>query len=165
MATNDYIPGENRMESIGTMGDNIVFYLLRMKFVDREESIPDDAQEVLYYTLSVGHHTGVVDCFERALAVPMARYENIVSRIEHDAARRKLEGVLKFGEIEIGKDHVGYLLPAARHALSSVDVYNEVGKTSLLIGDEEILLLTEMIDLFLKVRNETNVYLMVRRCV
>ncbi|QKF07403.1 formate hydrogenlyase maturation protein HycH [Berryella wangjianweii] len=163
MGTKPYIVGENRMESIGTVGDKVLFYLLRMKFVDRAESIPDDAQDVLYYTLSVGHHTGVVDCFERVLEVPVDSYRKITELLESDEARRKLEGVLRFGEIEVGKEHVRSLLPAARRALSNIDVYNEPGKTSMPLDRDELPFLMEMIKLFMKVRDETNVYLMVRR--
>ncbi|MDD7369077.1 MAG: formate hydrogenlyase maturation HycH family protein [Berryella intestinalis] len=163
MATADYKAGENRMESIGTSGDHIVFYLLRMKFVDRAEAIPDDAQDVLYYTLSVGHHTGVVDCFERALSVPVESYRKIAALFENAEARRKLEGVFKFGEIEIGKEHIGVLLPAARAALSTIDVYDAPGKTSLPLEVGELDYLVGLVDLLLKVRDETNVYLMVRR--
>lgn len=163
MKNHDYTPGENRMESVGTQGDRINFYLLRRKFVDSAQSIPDDAKEVLYYTMSVGHHTGVVDCFEKSLSIPVPTYKKICKLMDNDEAKRKLEGVLTFGEIEINKEHTPYLLPAARLALSTIDVYDEVGKYTMPLDTTELPLLVNLVDLLLKVRNETNVYLMLRR--
>lgn len=83
--------------------------------------------------------------------------------MENDEAKRKLKGVLTFGEIEINKEHTPFLLPAARLALSTIDVYDEVGKCTMPLDTTELPLLVNLVDLLLKVRNETNVYLMVRR--
>ena len=51
--------------------DQVVFYELTRKFVETEEDVPQEACDVLYYTLAVGHHTGVLDCFEPRLSVPV----------------------------------------------------------------------------------------------
>ena len=40
MADKEYVPGENRMEAIGSTGDYISFYLLTRKMVDNAKSIP-----------------------------------------------------------------------------------------------------------------------------
>ena len=144
-------------------GGTVAFFKLAKKFVDAEASVPTEATDVLYYTLSVGHHTGVIDCFERALDLPVAAYERIVGLLPAGEARRKLEGVLVFGEIEIDKSHVGLLLPTLRRALGNVDVFNEPGVTSMPLCPADLERLETMIDLVLKVRDQEALYLMVRR--
>lgn len=52
---------------LGHAPDQVVFYELTRKFVETEEDVPQEACDVLYYTLAVGHHTGVLDCFEPRL--------------------------------------------------------------------------------------------------
>ena len=54
---------------LGHTPDQVVFYELTRKFVETEEDVPQEACDVLYYTLAVGHHTGVLDCFEPRLSV------------------------------------------------------------------------------------------------
>lgn len=144
-------------------GGRVEFCKLSRKFVDSAASVPDEATDVLYYTLAVGHHTGIIDCFERVLDMPISAYERICAQIENPDARYKLEGVLRFGEIEIDKSHVHLLLPALRLALGSLDVFNEPGKTSMPLKEEDRKRLMGMIDLVLRVRNEPALYLMVRR--
>ena len=56
---------------LGHAPDQVVFYELTRKFVETEEDVPQEACDVLYYTLAVGHHTGVLDCFEPRLSVPV----------------------------------------------------------------------------------------------
>ncbi len=141
----------------------VSFYRLTKKFVDSEASVPDDARDVLYYTLAVGHHTGVIDCFEEALTMPLESYERLIAQLDDEGARRKLEGVMRFGEIEIDKSHVPVLLAATRATLSGLDVFNELGKTKLPLDAADVKRLVAMVDLLLKVRDEPSVYLMVRR--
>lgn len=143
--------------------DVVVFYRLGKKFVDDARSIPEGASDVLYYTLSVGHHTGVIDCFERALSLPLSSYRRIVACVESEEARSKLEGVDRFGEIEIDKSHVPTLLPALRACLANLDVFNEPGKTEIPLDELEVQELMGMVDLLLKVRSEPSLYLTVRR--
>lgn len=144
-------------------GSTVEFRKLARKFVDSASSIPEEASDVLYYTLAVGHHTGVIDCFERALSMPVGTYEKIVALMDDEQARFKLSGVLRFGEIEIDKSHVGLLLPAARAALAGLDVFNEPGKTSIALDPSETEQLMGLVDLLLAVRDEPSVYAMARR--
>lgn len=144
---------------------SVVFYRLTKKFVDSEASIPPDACDVLYYTLAVGHHTGIIDCFERALSMSLESYRRIVSLFDDRASRYKLEGVMRFGEIEIDKSHIPLLLSSSRAVLSSIDVFDEAGKTMPALGSDDSGLLAAMIDLLVKVRDDPSVYLMVRRMV
>lgn len=133
------------------------------KFVDSAASIPEDVQDVMYYTLSVGHHTGVIDCFESALEVPLANYERIVALVDDETARYKLSGIMRFGEIEIDKTHVPALLPALREVMAHLDSFDGFGRTSISLSRQEVEWLGSMIELLLRVKQETNVYLMVRR--
>lgn len=144
-------------------GSTVEFRRLTRKFVDSAASIPDESSDVLYYTLAVGHHTGVIDCFERALSMPVETYEKIVALMDDDGARFKLGGVLRFGEIEIDKSHVPLLLPAARAALSSLDVFDAPGKTAMALDASEVECFMGFVELLLAVRDEPSVYLMVRR--
>ncbi|WP_197735958.1 formate hydrogenlyase maturation protein HycH [Arabiibacter massiliensis] len=151
------------VDAVRAQGEAVSFFRLTRKFVDSAASVPEDASDVLYYTLAVGHHTGVIDCFERALAMPLATYEKLVALMDDEEARYKLEGVSRFGEIEIDKAHVGVLLPAARAALASLDVFNEPGKTRIALSADETAALMGLVDLLLKVRDEPSVYVMARR--
>lgn len=144
-------------------GGTVEVRKLTRKFVDSAASIPDEPTDVLYYTLAVGHHTGVIDCFERALSMPADVYGKIVALMDDEEARFKLAGVLRFGEIQIDKSHVGLLLPAARAALSNLDVFDAPGKTAMALQPHEVEPFVELVDLLLDVRDEPSVYLMVRR--
>lgn len=90
----------------------IAFYRLSRKVVNNEQSIPEDARQVMYYSLAIGHHVGVMDCFDQVLKVSDEQYSRIVSRLPDGEARRKMEGATKWHEIEINRSHVDALLPA-----------------------------------------------------
>ncbi len=92
-------------------GPQVVFYQLTKKFVDTEESVPDDAQDVLYYTLAVGHHTGVIDCFEERFRCPLEVYARLIDAFPEGDARYKLEGIVSHGEIQIDKTHLAVMVP------------------------------------------------------
>ena len=100
------------------MESQVVFYQLSRKVVNNQENIPDDARQVVYYSLAIGHHVGVMDCFSELIKVPTEKYKQCLDYLPHDEARRKLEGVLTWNEIEINRSHVDELLPAL-HLLSS----------------------------------------------
>ncbi len=96
------------------MGACIVFYRLGAKFLDSEDDIPKEAGDVLYYTLAVGHHTGIIDCFEEALSCSLECYGYVVSLVGDPDAHHKLSGLLEFGEIQVDKTHVDILLGPLR---------------------------------------------------
>lgn len=93
------------------MNDRVVFYQLTHKFVNQEQNIPESARQVVYYSLAIGHHVGVLDCFRSLVEVPLDEYLRWVSSLPEGAARRKLEGVQKWGEIEVNHEHAGEILP------------------------------------------------------
>ncbi len=93
------------------MNPHITFYQLRSKFVNQREDIPETARQVLYSTLAVGHHVGVLDCFSALVDIPLDEFQDWVMRLPVGPGRTKLEGLFKFGEIEINLSHIGMLLP------------------------------------------------------
>lgn len=99
------------------MDRQVVFYQLRDKFVNNQESIPENARQVIYYSLAIGHHVGVLDCLESLMKIPFEEYKAWIALLPEGIGRHKLEGVLKWGEIEINRSHVGDLLAALKIAL------------------------------------------------
>lgn len=93
------------------MNARIAVYQLSHKFINRREDVPENARQVVYYALAVGHHVGVMDCFSSVVDIPMEDFCNWLQRLPEGPGRLKLEGVVKFGEIEINRSHVGILLP------------------------------------------------------
>lgn len=49
------------------MSEQVVFSQLSRKFIDENDATPAEAQQVVYYSLAIGHHLGVIDCLEAAL--------------------------------------------------------------------------------------------------
>jgi hydrogenase-4 component J len=100
------------------MKDGIVFYQLNAKFLERAEDIPEDAKQVVYYSLAIGHHIGVFDCFKPVLTCSSALYDRIVAAMpEGSEARRKLGGLLRFGEIAVDSSHTRMLKAAIGKAV------------------------------------------------
>ena len=96
--------------------NDVVFYLLGKKFVEDKDDIPKDARDVIYYTLSMGHNTGVIDCFEPKLALTRHFYDELTDAMEEGDAKFKLTRIEKFGEIQILKEDVKMLSNAVRDA-------------------------------------------------
>ncbi len=96
----------------------VVFYRLGQKFVDNEHSIPEKVRSVLYYTLAIGHHTGVIDCLTPRLSTSRAIFSEVLALLEPGEAQEKLAGIERFGEIELKKEHVSTLKNAVIEALN-----------------------------------------------
>jgi len=99
----------------------VVFYRLSRKIVNNQEKIPAEAQQVMYYSLAIGHHIGVMDCFSELMAVPAEKYKQWMDCLPQGEGRRKLEGALKWDEIEINRSHVDALLPELSVLLSGMN--------------------------------------------
>ena len=102
------------------MTSQVVFYRLSRKIVNNQDAIPEDARQVMYYSLAIGHHVGVLDCLSELMAVPVDTYKRALEQLPAGEARGKLEGVLMWNEIEIGRSHVDELLPALMRSLSGM---------------------------------------------
>lgn len=103
------------------MSERVVFYQLTHKFVNQEQGVPEGARQVVYYSLAIGHHVGVMDCFQSLLEIPLEDYRRWVACLPEGTGRRKLEGLLKWGEIEINRSHAGDLLPALKDSLPGME--------------------------------------------
>ncbi|MGE5249593.1 MAG: formate hydrogenlyase maturation protein HycH [Bacteroidota bacterium] len=130
------------------MADRVVFYQLTHKYVS--EAVPEGPRQVIYYSLSIGHHVGVMDCLQPLMEMPLERYRSWLTCIPKGEGRRKLEGLLRWGEIEINRAHADDLLPALREALPAMN-------------GEEIRCTTELIECLETMIREPALYLMVRR--
>ena len=76
------------------MSEKVVFSQLSRKFIDENDATPAEAQQVVYYSLAIGHHLGVIDCLEAALTCPWDEYLAWIATLEAGSeARRKIEGV------------------------------------------------------------------------
>ncbi|TCP97231.1 hydrogenase-4 component J [Cricetibacter osteomyelitidis] len=90
----------------------VYFYLLNQRFVENDGQVPDAAKEVMYYSLAIGHHVGVIDCFKKLLICDYDDYQQFVNSFPEGEARRKFAGLMKFGEIVIDSSHVNLLAKA-----------------------------------------------------
>ena len=111
----DRVSGEHTTDA--RTARDVVFYRLGRKFVDNERSIPEDVRSVLYYTLAIGHHTGVIDCLEPRISTSREVFGEVLALLGDGEAARKLSGVEQFGEIQIDKEHVNMLRTAACEVL------------------------------------------------
>lgn len=93
------------------MSEQVLFWALRQKFVDNSVELEEKSRQVVYYSLAIGHHVGVIDCLNVALVCPLDEYQQWLSLMEESDARRKMQGLLSFGEIIIDASHVNLLAP------------------------------------------------------
>jgi hydrogenase-4 component J len=91
------------------MSGDIVFYRLNAKILDSAKDVPENAKQVVYYSLAIGHHVGVFDCFKPVLRCAGDFYQRLVDALPEGEARRKLDGIRRFGEITIDRSHTALL--------------------------------------------------------
>ncbi|MFM2486878.1 formate hydrogenlyase maturation protein HycH [Celerinatantimonas yamalensis] len=131
------------------MSETVTFFALRRKFID-EQDCPDAAQQLVYYGLAIGHHLGVIDCFEPAFSCAYSDYLNWLEVITDPETKAKLSGITRYGEIIIDVSHVVML--ARGLAAMSADVAQRY-----LAWRDELMQLLELI------QQEKAVHLVVRR--
>lgn len=133
------------------MSEKVVFSQLSRKFIDENDNTPAAAQQVVYYSLAIGHHLGVIDCLEAALSCPWDEYLAWIATLEEGStARRKMEGVPKYGEIVIDINHVAMLAKAFDQALASQTDAQQVWSR-------------QMLSMLHDIHQENAIYLMGRR--
>ena len=133
------------------MSERVVFSQLSRKFIDENDATPDAAQQVVYYSLAIGHHLGVIDCLEAALSCPWQEYLAWIGTLEAGStARRKMEGVPKYGEIVIDSNHI-VMLACAFDAAMAVQTAQQQQWSR------------EMLAMLHAIHQENAIYLMVRR--
>jgi len=113
------------------MSGRVVFYQLSSRFLHRGQAPPPDAQQVLYYSLGVGHHVGVIDTFKPFLTCDYDSYLAAVAALPEGEARRKLDGLRKFGEIVIDANHTHLLRTALSAARPEFDGQTELWSSRL----------------------------------
>lgn len=89
----------------------VMFWALRQKFVDDSMEREEKSRQVMYYSLAIGHHVGVIDCLNVVLECPLTDYQQWLTLLEDDEAQRKMQGLLTFGEIMIDASHINTLAP------------------------------------------------------
>ncbi len=107
------------------MSGSVVFYQLSSKFLQKGQTPPPDAEQVLYYSLGIGHHVGVIDTFKPILTCDYDKYLKAVAALPEGAARRKLDGLRRFGEIAIDVSHTALLRDALNRARPAFDPETE----------------------------------------
>ncbi|MCT4704834.1 formate hydrogenlyase maturation HycH family protein [Enterobacteriaceae bacterium H16N7] len=133
------------------MSESVVFCQLSRKFVDENDNTPADAQQVVYYSLAIGHHLGVIDCLKENLVCPFDDYRAWIATLEEGGEeRRKMEGVPRYGEIVIDQSHVVLLARALDAAKPTQTPAQQRWSQALL-------------DMLQAIQLEPAIYLMVRR--
>ena len=133
------------------MSESVVFCQLSRKFVDENDNTPADAQQVVYYSLAIGHHLGVIDCLKESLVCPLEAYQAWIATLEADGeAWRKMNGVPRYGEIVIDQNHV-VMLARALDAAKPTQTAEQQGWSQALL------------DMLQAIQQEPAIYLMVRR--
>jgi len=133
------------------MSETVVFSQLSRKFIDESDDTPDDAQQVIYYGLAIGHHLGVIDCLEAALTCPWDDYLAWIATLEAGSeARRKMEGVPRYGEIVIDANHIVMLANAFDAARAGQTAQQQEWSS-------------HMLNMLHAIHQENAIYLMVRR--
>lgn len=133
------------------MSESVVFCQLSRKFVDENDNTPADARQVVYYSLAIGHHLGVIDCLKESLVCPLEAWQAWIATLEADSeARRKMNGVSRYGEIVIDQNHV-VMLARAFDAAKPMQTPEQQGWSQALL------------DMLQAIQQEPAIYLMVRR--
>lgn len=132
------------------MAERVIFYQLAEKVVDRKQDTVAGADRLFQYPLAIGHHIGVLDCFQSLVEFPLEEYRQWVAQLPEGKARHKLEGVWRWGEIEINQSHAGELLPVLRDSQSQTGASGSRCAAVLLACLQ-------------KMREEPALYLMIRK--
>lgn len=127
---------------------SVIFYALSQKFLDSKEKVPEQAQQVMYYSLAIGHHVGVIDCLKPILTCALDGYQEWIAQLPAGEAQRKMAGLLKFGEITLDSSHTQLLDSAFSH-LAEQDRFASWSAT--------------LLDYLSAIEREPALYLMVKR--
>lgn len=132
------------------MSEKVVFSQLSRKFIDENDATPAEAQQVVYYSGDWSPPWGY-RLLEAALTCPWDEYLAWIATLEAGSeARRKMEGVPKYGEIVIDINHVPMLANAFDKARAAQTSQQQEWSTMLLSMLHDI-------------HQENAIYLMVRR--
>ncbi|WP_108649457.1 formate hydrogenlyase maturation HycH family protein [Dongshaea marina] len=133
------------------LAGKVYFYSLSRKFVDENYDVPDEAKQIMYYSLAIGHHLGIVDCLNSVLECQGQEYLEWIEGLDKESeAYRKMHGFLMFGEITIYPEHI-HMLACAFDAIPQ-DSQSEISRQ----------LTKGFIDALGAIHREPTMYLMIR---
>ena len=116
--------------------EEIVFWTLRQKFLDSRDTLPEQPRQVMYYSLAIGHHVGVIDCLQPVLRCPLDDFRLWAAELSCALSQRKMLGVLTFGEIVVDASHIGPLRRALAPLIASASPFQPFSeKLSTLLDD------------------------------
>ena len=118
----DAAVGSRDREGVAEM----VAYQVNRRFVDNQHSIPDEIADVVYYSLAIGHHTGIIDCFEEQLRCPLELIKGLIEQDPDDGLAKKLNRAYSRGEVYIDKYDLEPLVKAVDERLNQADPYRNV---------------------------------------
>ena len=105
----------------------MVVYQVSKRFVDNEDSASDDATSIVYYALGIGHHTGIIDCFEERIRCPLAVIGEVIGMVPvNTLLASKLQLAYERGEAYIDKYDLKDLTEAVDLALGQKDPYRNL---------------------------------------
>ena len=123
----------------------MVVYQVSKRFVDNEDSASDEATSIVYYALGIGHHTGIIDCFEERLRCSMPVMEGVLSAIPRSSRlATKLRTAYEREEAYIDKYDLQPLTSDIDAALGTEDPYRDLpldelpAPRGLLAGDADV---------------------------
>ncbi|WP_232012616.1 formate hydrogenlyase maturation HycH family protein [Vibrio aphrogenes] len=132
------------------LANQVDFYRLSRKFIEDKE-VPPEAQHIMYYSLGIGHHLGVVDCLKSEMNCSGEEYLTWISALPTDSeAHRKMYGYFLFGEITIMPEHINMLALA----FDAIEANTQTEKSQQLTQG--------LIAILTAIYNEPNMYLMIR---
>lgn len=94
------------------MTGQVVFYRLSRRYGPDRRGAPEQARQLVYVSLALGHHVGLIDCLSPILEVPDEAFAEWLTALHDGPARHKLAGVLQWDEVEIDSAQAGALLEA-----------------------------------------------------
>ncbi|MEI8631298.1 formate hydrogenlyase maturation HycH family protein [Vibrio sp. PP-XX7] len=113
--------------------------------------MPQEAKQVMYYSLAIGHHLGIVDCLKSEMVCTGHEYLDWIRALpEESEAYRKMQGFLMFGEITIFPEHINMLALA----FDRIDAEAQSEKSRDLTKG--------MLKILTAIHNEPTMYLMIR---
>lgn len=133
-----------------TKESKVTFYAVGRKFIESKKS-PPKSEQLVFYSLAIGHHVGIIDCLEPKLTLPTDGYVAWIDHLPKDGeAYSKLQHLMKFGEITIDSSHIDMLAFALDKAMPEMN-------------EQEKKWSKDLIALFATIKAEPAIYLTVKK--
>ncbi|MTI14538.1 formate hydrogenlyase maturation HycH family protein [Sansalvadorimonas verongulae] len=137
--------------TLESQSDQVLFYTLYKKFLDESYGIPEEAKEVMYYTLAIGHHVGIVDCMKVALQCTLKEYRQWINHLEEGSdARYKMDRFFVYGEVTVLEEHTTMLASA----------FDKLDREPM--TEKEVAMTEKMVELMAAIHREPTMYMMIK---